>query len=268
MTQESRNVYEIYSGKRLQRTIHVEGVTMLGDIETEGTLLITGDKGVIQWAKDNNVAVLGYQPPEMREFLPVEYVIQSLEDVDQVYLERVFWRFHRIPWLILETQRCLVREFTMEDLDELFELYAKPGMTDFVEPLFSYEEEKVYEQAYIKNRYGYYGYGMWLVFDKETGALIGRAGLEDRDYGGDFFSDMQLELGYMIAPEFQRKGYAREVCKAILDYARKELEYDSVNCLVNPENEASICFMESMGFSYVGDSQVTGERLRRYVYKL
>lgn len=30
--------------------------------------------------------------------------------------------------------------------------------------------------------YGYYGYGMWLVFDKASGELIGRAGLEHREF--------------------------------------------------------------------------------------
>lgn len=47
------------------------------------------------------------------------------------------------------------------------------------------------------------------LYFQETGKLIGRAGLEHD------------ELGYMIAPEFQKQGYATEVCRFIIDYARK-----------------------------------------------
>ena len=35
----------------------------------------------------------------------------------------------------------------MEDLDSLFELYGKPGVTRFMEPLFEYEKEKEYPEA-------------------------------------------------------------------------------------------------------------------------
>ena len=78
-------------------------------------------------------------------------------------------------------------------------------MTDFVEPLYDYETELEYQKAYIENMYGFYEYGMWLVLSRETGKLIGRAGLEHD------------ELGYMIAPELWNQGYATEVCRFIID---------------------------------------------------
>ena len=271
--------------KRLEKEVRnlnfleVHPFNQLDVLHPEDCLWITGRKSYIQMAKERNIAVLGYQGTGMAEFLPVEYVVMDVEGIDETYLRRVFWRFHNIPWKILETRRCLVREFTMEDLDALFELYAKPGMTDYVEPLYSYEEEAAYEEAYIKHRYRYYGYGMWLVFDKESGKLIGRAGLEDRDYP----EGTAMELGYMIAPEYQRKGYATEVCRAIpdRDFGRKqneylqelmekaerrkeELEAESVNCLVDEKNVPSVRLVEKLGFIYKGKTDVTGVILNRY----
>lgn len=273
----------------------------------EDCLWITGRKEYIELAKKQNIAVLGYQRAGAREFLPVEHVIWQFEGIDETYLERVFWRCNNIPWTILETERCVIREFAMEDLDALFELYAKPGMTNFVEPLYEYEEEAEYERAYIKHRYRYYGYGMWLVFDKKSGELIGRAGLEDREYAEDMNQEiqepqkkqekqekqeiqkrvetqekqetqesmdmeikegsqnMELELGYMIAPEYQRKGYATEICQAIIQYAGEELEYNSVNCLIEPENAASIGLMKKLDFEYKGITGITGKPMCRYV---
>ena len=70
----------------------------------------------------------------------------------------------------------MVKEFSMDYLDALFELYEGEGMTEYIEPLYPYEQEKEYQQAYIRHMYGFYGYGMWIVCDKNPGALIGRAG--------------------------------------------------------------------------------------------
>lgn len=227
-------------------------------------LWITGKMEHIELAKNKNIAVLGYQRMGSGPFLPVEYVISEVQGIDERYLNRVFCRFHDIPWRILETKRCVVREFAMNDLDDLFGLYNKPGMTDYVEPLYAYEEEAEYERAYIKHRYRYYGYGMWLVFDKESKELIGRAGLEDREYQ----DGMKLELGYMIAPEYQKKGYATEVCRAIIDYAREELEYTEISCLIDERNTASVRLVERLGFSCQGQTDVTGEKMCLYTYDI
>ena len=252
--------------KRLEKEVRnlnfleVHSFEQLDMLHSEECLWITGRKAYIQMAKERNIAVLGYQGAGMAEFLPVEYVVMDAAGIEETYLRRVFWRFHDLPWEILETKRCLVREFAMEDLDALFALYAKPGMTDYVEPLYSYEEEAAYQKAYIRHRYRYYGYGMWLVFDKESGQLIGRAGLEDRDYP----EGTTMELGYMIAPEYQRKGYATEVCRAILTYAKEELEAESLNCLVDEKNVPSVRLVEKLGFTYKGKTDVTGVILNRY----
>lgn len=40
------------------------------------------------------------------------------------------------------------------------------------------------QKNYIENMYGFYGYGLWLVFEKETDELIGRAGIEIRNIDG------------------------------------------------------------------------------------
>ena len=100
--------------------------------------------------------------------------MESLAELDIDYLERVRRRYNHIPWDIGETDRCLIRELSLSDLPALYELYDKPGMTDFVEPLYDYETELEYQKAYIENMYGFYKYGMWLVFSRETGKLIGQ----------------------------------------------------------------------------------------------
>lgn len=168
------------------------------------------------------------------------YAVESLAELDIEYLERVRRRYNHIPWDIGETERCLIRELSLSDLPALYELYAKPGMTDYVEPLYDYETELEYQKAYIENMYGFYEYGMWLVFSKETGKLIGRAGLEHD------------ELGYMIAPELQNRGYATEVCRFIIDYARENTDFEELYCRIDERNEASVRLAKKLGFTNSG----------------
>lgn len=190
------------------------------------------------------MAVLGFQI-EKDEMLQASYVVLGLEQVTYDDFLRVFQRFHGIPWHILETKRCQIREFGMDDLDALYALYEQPHVTDFIEPLYAYAQEREYEQNYIERIYGFYGFGMWLVFEKETGRLIGRAGLEYREP----CEEGEVELGYLIAPSHWHKGYAAEVCQAIITYAKEELSMERIVSHVHLKNDASRHLLEKLGFS-------------------
>ena len=197
-------------------------------------LWIVSDKQQKQIADSLGIASVGEPQCGTR------YAVESLAELDIEYLERVRRRYNHIPWDIGETDRCLIRELSLSDLPALYELYAKPGMTDFVEPLYDYETELEYQKAYIENMYGFYEYGMWLVFSKETGKLIGRAGLEHD------------ELGYMIAPELWNRGYATEVCRFIIDYARENTDFEELYCRIDERNTASVSLAKKLGFANSG----------------
>lgn len=95
-------------------------------------------------------------------------LIEGLEEVDETFLLRAYERKHGIPWTIVTTERCIVREITLDDLDGLFALYAGEGMTEYLDPLYEYEKEKEYQRSYINYMYRLYGYGMWVVIEKAT----------------------------------------------------------------------------------------------------
>ena len=73
---------------------------------------------------------------------------------------------------------------------------------------------------------------------------IGRAGLEYREP----CREGEAELGYLITPEHWRKGYATEVCQAILSYAKDELGMERIISHVDERNLASRQFLGKMGF--------------------
>lgn len=251
----------------------------LQEFPVQESIFISGNDRELQVAIELKMATLGYMPPKESVREPKQNIIEfkenmnketcpntdmwteGFEEIDLPFLVHVYERHQGIPWTILTTERCVIKEFSMEYLDDLFVLYAGEGMTDYIEPLYPYEQEKEYQEAYIKHMYGFYGYGMWIVCDKQTGKLIGRAGVEHREE-----LDGEMELGYAIGVPYQRKGYATEVCKAILKYAREQLSQQSVCCLIEEGNTVSERFAEKLGFSPEKAMVIGGKQMKKYIY--
>ena len=171
------------------------------------------------------------------------YVVTHPEELTFLDFDRIYRRQKQLPWTILSTDRCILREFCMEDLEDLLDLYRQPGITDYLEPLGSPEEEARYQREYIRHMYGFFEYGLWIVTDRATGKMIGRAGIETNDRCGAG----EVELGYVIHPCWQNRGIATEVCSAILGYAREELGISHVFVRVHRENKASVSLAEKLG---------------------
>ena len=268
MTPESANgIYEdINSGKLLPQEVLI--VSEKPDILAEGVRA-----GMI---------TIAYQPPtventtgtelrmdnaktgevgreENRVLSKVDIIVEGFEEVDYDFFEKIYQRRHNLPWTILETERLVVRELALADMDELFELYSYEGMTEYMEGLYPYEEEYEYQKAYITNMYRFFGYGMWLVFEKESGKLVGRAGVEHREE-----LDGELELGYAIGTPWQGRGYATEVCAGIMQYVKEELGFEEICSLVEPKNTASVRLLKKMGFSDEQELQVDGCKYKKY----
>lgn len=179
------------------------------------------------------------------------YVIERAEEIGYDTIDMAYRRLAGLPWNILETKRCIVRETTEEDVDSFYRIYAEPEITKYMENLYADRNEEIaYIRDYREKVYGFYGYGMWTVLTKE-GTVIGRAGISWRE-GFDM-----PELGFLIGIPWQRQGYAYEVCSAILIYAREELGFEQVQALVMEGNKVSESLCRKLGFRFL--EQVTAE---------
>lgn len=195
----------------------------------------------------------------MWDFSGIPYAVTDTDDLDGRYLERIWQRYRGIPWEICETDRCIVRETVPEDVDSFYGIYSDKSITAYMEDLFEdRDEEKQYIGDYIEKVYGFYGFGMWTVCLKETGEVIGRAGLSMRE------GFEEPELGYVIGRKWQRQGIATEVCRAILIYGRDELGFERVRALMHPENAASKRLCHKLGFRYAKEIELAGIRYDSY----
>ncbi len=219
------------------------------DKERAGMALIVTDSGEIaERFLDRGFYVVGHRNSfsENEQFDRAKYVFCDIEDIDVDSFVKVYQRYAGEPWEILRTGRLLVRETTLEDVDEFYKLYEDPSMTRFMEGLFEDpEDEKRYQRDYIEKVYGLMGFGVWTLERLEDGAVIGRAGYSVRN-GFD-----EAELGFLVGKEYQRQGYASEACRAILDYGRDILGFDKVQTLVKEGNTVSIHMCERLGFETV-----------------
>lgn len=203
---------------------------------------------------------------EKQDLFKADLLIEDLNGIDLKLLNNTYLRFYKKPVVIAKTERLIIREMKLGDLDELYKLYEPAVITEFLEPLYeNREEEEEYLKAYIENMYGFYGYGMWALVEKESNRLIGRAGLNNRVVDGE----IQIELGYMVGVPYQRKGYAYEAAVSILKFAKAELECEFVNCFVNKNNTPSIALLKKLGFKYKYEAEIEGEMLSlyRWTYK-
>ena len=227
----------------------------------QNALLISSSEQTIREAIFHEIAVLGLEIERQDTFLPCTYVVEELETLDVGEVKRIYAREKNIPVVIMETERMIIREMSVEDIDLLYDLYKDAHNTHYVEPLFSdREEELTYIKDYIRLIYCFYDLGMWLLFDRETNELIGRAGVEPMNHEGETV----LELGYIIGTKWQRKGYATEACKGILHYVEQLEHYPFVDALIEAENMDSIGFIRSLGFDKIKNDAIGKKPMERW----
>lgn len=232
-------------------------------VSGEGVLCVCDDGERARALAAEGIPVLAYLHEENRQqdFSGIKYAAEHLEELDETYFERIYRRLKGIPWEILTTDRCVLRETVEEDADAFFEMYANPQLTRYTDRLsVDKEQEKQHIREYIEKIYGFYEFGVWTVLEKTTGRVIGRAGFSFRE------GYEEPEIGYVIGVPWQRKGIGEEICRAILDYGREELGLEKVSALVDAENQASLRLCEKLGFQAKEHICLEGRNCLRLLY--
>lgn len=90
------------------------------------------------------------------------------------------------------------------------------------------------------------GWVQFTVFQRQGGALAGDVGMAPADGEPGV-----IKIGYTIAPEFQRQGYATEAAEALVDLAFDGLGAEVVRAYADAQNMPSIRVMEKLGLRLV-----------------
>lgn len=233
-------VYE-NTGISVLRAQKAEGIS---EGKKEETIYVCDDSTLARrlMEDEKNVVALLTDDNKDEDFSFCAYAVMNAFECEAEFFERLLKRFLHLPWEILETERCLVRETTVEDVDDFYRLYADKEITEYMEPLFEDRDEEIeYTKSYAKNVYEFYGFGMWTIVEKSSNRVIGRAGVSYRE------GFLLPELGFMIGKEFWRKGYAYEVCRAIVNYMAEYHGMSELLIFIEPQNTPSIFLAKKLG---------------------
>ena len=148
--------------------------------------------------------------------------------------------------IIINTERLILRKFTLSDAPFMLELLNTPDWLRFIgdRNIHTVEEAEQYLlNGYMKS-YETHGFGFYAVILEETQELIGMCGLIKRDTLED------VDIGFAFLPQFMGKGYGFEAASATLHYAQNILELKKIIAIVDPENEVSIALIKKIGLRF------------------
>lgn len=221
---------------------------------------------------------------EWQDLSSARYLVESAEDLEPEYLERVVRRTFGMPWVIGETKRLIIREFEIKDSQRM---PSEPEDTE-ADRIFSRPDLL---SEYIRCQYGFYEYGIWALMDKQSRQLVGKAGAADLEIDWSQWElteeerrrkrrrdgvkpwagksqtgepERALELGYHIFMPFRNCGYASESCREIIRYMKQQFPC-RVYAKTDASNEASIRVARSCGLKLIG-RRCTGAGQWQYLY--
>ena len=224
-----------------------------GEVRPGEALFVTDSARILELLQDKGLcaAALRHAGSRDEDFRKAAYLLEDPWEIDADSYQKIYERLKGLPWTILATDRCVVRELVPEDAPALLALYDAEALRYTEGPGRNAEEEAKVLAAYAKKVYGFFGYGTWAVIDKESGMLIGRTGFEPFER-----EDGAMSFGYILHPQYRGKGYAQEVCAAILRYGIEMLGFSAIEADTLPENTASVRLLEKLGFEPAGTGNV------------
>jgi [ribosomal protein S5]-alanine N-acetyltransferase len=149
--------------------------------------------------------------------------------------------------LVLETPRLAFRHLVPADLDALFELYRDPEIRRyFPDGVRTFDETREELEWFEHGHPRHPELGLWATILRETDEFIGRCGLLPWTIEGAF----EVEIAYMIAKPWQRRGLATEAARALVRHGFETLGLKRLVALVDPAHVESIGVATNAGLTF------------------
>lgn len=215
-------------------------------------LIVTDDFSVYKKIEGfgSNSIVKVYSEDELSKTFEAKYISIDTESAEPEYFKEIYARINNLPLEFLRTKRLILRETVEKDVDDFYELYKNPKMTEFTEGLYEdLSEERKYVREYREKIYSMTRFAIYTVVRKSDKKIIGRAGMNIRE------GFERIEVGFAIGCDYQRNGYAYEAMKAVLKKA-SELSEEKHFALVMPGNIASKGLLSKLGFIKASETRL------------
>lgn len=167
--------------------------------------------------------------------------------------------------LPIETHRLVIRSFTAQDAPVLHErVLGDDEVMRFIPRGASptIERTRASIERFVRHEREH-GFALWAVELKDTGALIGDAGLFLVEGLGP-----EVEVAYHFGKAWWGQGYATEAARACLDFGFRECGLTEIIAICYPEHAASRRVMEKAGMRFVGPARYYDIDVVKYVKNL
>lgn len=170
---------------------------------------------------------------------------------------------------VLATERLLLREHSVQDVPALFKMRTNEEVMRFIDR----ERPKTTQdiETFITSFNAGFKQGQhiaWVISLKENpGQMIGSIG-----YWRTNFANYRAEIGYMLHPDYWRRGIVSEALKKTITFGFEEMSLHSIQANINPGNDASRQILLKHGFVkeayFKEDYYFNGKFLDSEIYSL
>ncbi|QJU59578.1 GNAT family N-acetyltransferase [Sphingomonas sp. AP4-R1] len=149
----------------------------------------------------------------------------------------------------IETERLILRLHRPDDLAGRLAMTNDDAVVRFIGGETQDEEENWTRILRYNGHWALFGWGVFAIEEKASGAFIGEAGFADfhRGLGDDF--DPYPEGAWVFSGAAQGKGYATEVMEAAIAWRERRFGPSRMVCLIAHENQASLRVAAKLGFA-------------------
>jgi ribosomal-protein-alanine N-acetyltransferase len=206
--------------------------------------------------------------PSVRKELFIKEIIFQLSCIilsdsptlDSRLIQHLSFNIQHMFNVIIETNRLLLRTFTVQDAELIYDLNVDPEVTQYTgDPIESLEKAVEVLNEVILPQYALYNHGRWAVHLKKDLEFIGWCGLK-------FIPQrMEIDLGYRFMKKAWGKGYATEAADACIRYGFEKLKLPAIVGRAVPGNLASLAVLEKCGMKFKEEGVVDGHQARTYI---
>ena len=170
----------------------------------------------------------------------------------------------------LETERLLLREFRITDVEGMFELDSNPKVHQYLgKKTIKTKEEAKRMIDFILKQYKENGIGRFAVIEKSSGNFIGWSGLKLNKGTKESLNGFQdfIDIGYRFIPKYWKNGYGLESAIACLEYGFKTMNLDIIYGAAEIGNIGSNKILQKIGLQFVNEFKEDNELVNWYELK-
>ncbi|OCA83193.1 acetyltransferase [Bacillus sp. FJAT-27225] len=168
----------------------------------------------------------------------------------------------------------VLREFTIEDVDAIYEITSQPEVYEYLPDWRSTREQRLewvanYEIPSNKSflsalpaidEENYLKLGIIL---KDTGEFIGfcTTGIKEE------LPPPNREIAYAISKHYRNRGYTTKAVKGLISFLFEQTNVELLNAIVLTQNISSSRVIQKTGFTFAGDIEIEGQHYHHYILR-